>query len=83
MAYLYETDGNDQENVGVNEGLLAFPDLLAPASAARVVNDDARYVSDFSFPRDSPRHHSSSLFDTSSFNVSKYFILTKIYIYKS
>lgn len=81
MTYSYDADGrDDRESNGVNGGLLAFPDILAPAAAAGVVNDDARYVSDYSFPRDSPRHHSSSLFDTSSFNVSISFIYVYSYI---
>lgn len=69
-SYNYDSDGrDDRESYGINEGVLAFPDLLAPA-ATRVINDDSRYISDYSFSRDSPRHHSSSLFDSSSFNVS-------------
>jgi hypothetical protein len=48
-------------------GILTFPDLLAPSS--RQDPDDTRFLQDYGYSRERPRSQSSSLFDTSSFNV--------------
>lgn len=72
MNYNYDTNGRDDQHgsyVG-QEGLLAFPDLLAPAAAARVDTENTRYLQDYGYSRERPKSHSSSYFDSSSFNVS-------------
>lgn len=48
-------------------GILAIPDLLAPST--RQNSDDTRFIQDYEYSRDRPRGQSSSLFDTTSFNV--------------
>ncbi|KAF2885604.1 hypothetical protein ILUMI_20546 [Ignelater luminosus] len=67
MSY-YDTEGHDEqrESFGGRGGIMVFPDLLAPAS--RSYQDDVQ-VQDY-YTRDRPyqRTHTSSLFDSSSFN---------------
>lgn len=74
MNYNYDTSGREdhQSSYVEPEGLLAFPDLLAPAAR---VEPDTRYLPDYDYPRERPQSHSSSYFDSSSFNVSNTFIL--------
>lgn len=70
MNYNYDTDGHEelQSSYVEPEGLLAFPDLLAPAAR---IDPDSRYFEDYGYSRERPKSHSSSYFDSSSFNVSK------------
>lgn len=77
LNYNYDADEkempDDQESLIGRGGVLAFPDLFAPA-ASRSEIDENRYLQDQSYFKDRPKAaSSSSLIDSSSFNVSSYF----------
>lgn len=69
LSYNYDpTDHEEQQDSYVGHGgILAFPDLLAPAAR---MDTDAGYMQDYGYSRERPRSHASTYFDTSSFNVS-------------
>ncbi|KAJ3639335.1 hypothetical protein Zmor_002698 [Zophobas morio] len=72
INYNYDIDGREdqRESYMGRGGLLGFPDLLVPSS--RQDPDDTRFIQDYGYSRDRPRAQSSSLFDTSSFNVDDF-----------
>nr|XP_022907763.1 uncharacterized protein LOC111419214 [Onthophagus taurus] len=70
MSYAYmDMDGRNmrEEDSLVRGGLLSFPDILAPA--ARTDVDDQHYVQDHGYFKDKAKAHTSSLFDTTSYNT--------------
>lgn len=70
LSYNYDPAEHEEQQEsygGGHGGIVAFPDLLAPAAR---METDTGYMPDYGFLRDRPRSHTSPFYDTNSFNVS-------------